>query len=342
MLLVFFLVLMILAPIIIRLVESIKLEKLGILLSYFTYCWMGFLFVFCSVSLLLDFYQLLIYLISLVSRNNLSLPVISTNLKLFIPVVLAIIISTHGYFEANNIRIERILIKSSKIPKNISPLKIAQISDLHLGLIVREKRLNNILEKIKILNPDILVSTGDLLDGQGDNLYSLIRLFQSINPKYGKYAVTGNHEFYAGLKHAINFTEGAGFRLLRGEKAVIPDVINIVGFDDLTAKRFEPNKKIEESDILKGVSQDTFTLLLKHSPHIDKKSLGLFDLQLSGHTHNGQIFPFNLLVKLFFRHIQGLIKLSAGSQLYISRGTGTWGPPMRFLASPEVTLIEII
>ncbi|MCK5093182.1 MAG: metallophosphoesterase, partial [Spirochaetes bacterium] len=101
----------------------------------------------------------------------------------------------------------------------------------------------------------------------------------------------------------------------------------------------------DERDLLKGLPDDRFTLLLKHRPVIDEQSLGLFDLQLSGHTHKGQIFPFGLAVAYFFPHISGMAELSKGakgSKLYTNRGTGTWGPPFRFLSPPEVTIIEIL
>ena len=101
-------------------------------------------------------------------------------------------------------------------------------------------------------------------------------------------------------------------------------------------------KEGPEKDILSGLPRDKFTLLLKHRPVANKDALGLFDLQLSGHAHKGQIFPFTILVRLFFPMISGLYDLPSGSSLYVSRGSGTWGPPIRFLSPPEVTVIDIV
>jgi hypothetical protein len=99
---------------------------------------------------------------------------------------------------------------------------------------------------------------------------------------------------------------------------------------------------LPEEQLLSRLPKDNFTLLLKHQPIIREDSLGLFDLQLSGHTHQGQIFPFRYMVHIFFSHIAGWYDLPKGSHLYVSRGTGTWGPPIRFLSSPEVTVIDLI
>jgi len=140
----------------------------------------------------------------------------------------------------------------------------------------------------------------------------------------------------------LSFTEDAGFTVLRGETASAGGIISIAGVDDPTGKYFGHYKGISEKTLLSGLPKDRFTLLLKHVPVIDNNALGLFDLQLSGHTHDGQIFPFNLVVRLFFPKHAGLFHLPHNALLYVSRGSGTWGPPIRFLSPPEVTIIRLI
>ena len=129
-------------------------------------------------------------------------------------------------------------------------------------------------------------------------------------------------------------------RMLRNEGITAGDIVNIAGVDDPTARRFGHDVSISEDEILKNFSDEKLTILLKHQPKIGAKSAELFDLQLSGHTHNGQIFPFSLITSLFFPYHKGLFMVGKHSYLYVSRGTGTWGPPVRFLSPPEVTLIE--
>jgi predicted MPP superfamily phosphohydrolase len=156
------------------------------------------------------------------------------------------------------------------------------------------------------------------------------------------FAVTGNHEFYAGLPQALSFTEQAGFRLLRNEAISLDNALTLAGVDDPAALHGVERKGVPEHDLLQGVSRGRFTVLLKHRPVMDTTSLGLFDLQLSGHVHKGQIFPFNLLTHLFYPVKMGFSTYANGSSLYVSRGTGTWGPPIRFLAPPEITVITLV
>jgi len=206
---------------------------------------------------------------------------------------------------------------------------------------VRRERLERVVAQISAASPDILVSTGDLVDGEINRLTGLAELLTDIKPRYGKYAVIGNHEAYAGLRKALTFTEKAGFRVLRGESAVAGGLVNIAGVDDPVIRRISNEAPASEKRLFETLDRGRFTLLLKHRPAVEKESLGLFDLQLSGHVHKGQIFPFNLLTHLFYPVKMGYSRYPKGSALYVSRGTGTWGPPIRFLAPPEVTVIEL-
>jgi hypothetical protein len=144
-------------------------------------------------------------------------------------------------------------------------------------------------------------------------------MLQSITPRYGKYAVTGNHEFYAGLEDSLAFTQKAGFKILRNEGMSLTDYFNIAGVDDRTQRYFNKSPEISEEAMLKVLDREKFTLLLKHRPEVDQKSLGLFDLQLSGHTHKGQIFPFNIITLLYFPIHWGILNPLDHCFLYVSR-----------------------
>jgi predicted MPP superfamily phosphohydrolase len=341
-LLITFMVIMVFAPIIIRISEKHGFEFFARFMSYVGYTWMGLLFLFTCASLIIDIYHFLIYLSSLILRKDLMAFVPSPVISFFIPLTLSILIAIYGFFEAQNIRTERITIRTSKIPESVGRLRIVQISDVHLGLIVRKERLEKILKEVKAAKPDLFVSTGDLVDGQINGLPGLAELLREINPRYGKFAITGNHEFYAGLKQAMDFTEKAGFTFLRGEGLTIAGLINIAGVDDPAGKNYGLFRDIPEKELLSGLPTEKFTLFLKHRPLLDRNAIGLFDLQLSGHTHKGQIFPLGLITRLFYPADSGYLDLPNNSHLYVSRGSGTWGPPIRFLSPPEVTVIEII
>jgi predicted MPP superfamily phosphohydrolase len=340
--LILFMAVMVSAPFLVRMAETRGLEVLARVLSYVGFTWMGLIFLFFISSLGVDLYRLCVSGLGLILRTNLSPLSPSPHLAFFIPLLVAAAIVIYGGFEARAIRSEEVVIKSPKVPKGVGTFTIVQISDVHVGLIVREGRLKRILEEVERADPDLLVSTGDLVDGQIDNLKGLAELLGEVQPAYGMFGVTGNHEFYAGLDQALRFTEKAGFRVLRGEAQTVAGFMTIAGVDDPTGKRFGLFRGPEEGALLQGAARGHFTILLKHEPIIAKDAEGLFDLQLSGHTHKGQIFPFNYIVKIFYPHDAGLVSLPHNAFLYVSRGSGTWGPPFRFLAPPEVTVIKLV
>lgn len=332
---------MVSAPLLVRLAEGEGLESFAVLLAYAGYIWMGVLFLFFTASILVDSACLLVRLSGIFAGVDLE-RFLPGNGRIFAAVsLLSAGAAIYGYFEALDLRTERVRISTDKLPPAVRRLTIVQISDVHLGLVVGEKRLRRIIEKIREARPDLVVSTGDLVDGQTDSMGTLADEFRKLNPSYGKYAVTGNHEFYAGIKHAMDFTRSAGFTVLRGTAEEAGGVLTVAGVDDPAGLGFG-EAVIDERDVLKRTSRDKFVLLLKHRPTVMGREGFLFDLQLSGHTHKGQIFPFNVVTGLFYPIKTGLSTLDGSSSLYVSRGTGTWGPPIRFLAPPEITVIELL
>jgi hypothetical protein len=336
-----FMILMVAAPIVVRISERYGYEAFARGLAYVGFIWMGLIFIFISASFFFDIYRLLHFLARMLTQNPLAGFTLSPRNFCISAILISFVVVSYGYFEALHIRTEHVTVKTDKIPEKIGRLRIVQISDVHLGLIVGKSRLTRILRQVRDARPDILVSTGDLVDGQMDNLETLADMFQSIPTKYGKFAITGNHEFYAGLDRALAFTEKAGFTILRGEGIAIANVVNIAGVDDPARGPYSSERAVSEKALLGKLSRERFTLFLKHQPVISSESLGMFDLQLSGHTHKGQIFPFNLVTKLYYRTHAGLSKVKGNAFLYVSRGSGTWGPPIRFLSPPEVTVIDI-
>lgn len=338
-----FLLLMIFSPLIIRVSEKNGYETFAIGLSWIGYLWMAFVVLFLFFGILTDFGRLSMLVISKISGKNLFiiLEKIPKTVYFLFPLGLSVIFLIYGYLEAMNIRVERFYIKSDKITKNV---RIVQISDVHIGLIVREGRIKKIIEKIKEVNPDILVSTGDLVDAQIDRMNHIAELLKEIKTPYGKFAITGNHEFYAGLNKALFFTEKAGFKVLRNAGVTIEELnINIAGLDDTESARYGLKVNQDKVSLLNYFKNKGFTILLKHRPLIDKELIGYFDLQLSGHTHKGQFFPFSIATKLHYNNNDsGLTKINKDVYLYISRGTGTWGPPVRIFAPPEITVIDLL
>jgi predicted MPP superfamily phosphohydrolase len=309
-------------------------------LAYIGFTWMAALFLFFSMHLMFDVYNGICHLTSLIfSPVFLKIKIVS-KVSFLITLLMVTVIITYGMFEAQNIRTKTVVLKTNKLPPDIDGLRIVQISDIHFSATNSTRLARKIVKIIKDLNPDILVSTGDLIDRDLYDKGKVAAFFRDIQVPYGKYAVTGNHEWYTGIEEAVAFTEEAGFRMLRNEGITAGDVVNIAGVDDPTSKQFGFAAPVSEDEILKKVSNNKkITILLKHQPRINQKNPAVFDLQLSGHTHKGQIFPFGLISARFFPYHSGLFKVGKQAYLYVTNGTGTWGPPVRFLAPPEITLI---
>jgi len=252
--------------------------------------------------------------------------------------VLVLGLTVWGVHEAGAIRLETIVIETPRLPAGSAPVRVVQLSDLHLSLLMGRRRFARILDRVRQARPDLLVFTGDFADGASPYERGLSARLAELDAPLGKLAVTGNHEFYHGLDRSLELLRAAGFRVLRGEGVRVTEHLTVVGVDDPAARGLVPAAFTDEGRVLPPRQRPEFVILLKHQPVVDGGSLGRFDLQLSGHTHGGQVFPARWSVRLFYRHIMGRYELPGGASLYVSRGAGTFGPPMRVLSPPEVTL----
>ncbi len=299
------------------------------------YSWLAFLGLFLGIHGVAD--------ISLFTAERFGVKASEqfTRLISITTLLLCISILVYGSFEAKDIQVENISIQTDKIAPN-KKIKIMQISDVHfsplIGVSMAEK-INKIAENN---NPDLLVSTGDLLDPGIIDRNKIVSILSNIKPSLGKLAVMGNHEFYSTVEYSENFIAEAGFALLRDRTIEIGEDLIVGGVDDPAIRRVKEAVPPPVKGFMNRKTQDRYTILLKHQPHIEKGSEEFFDLQLSGHTHAGQIYPFYYFVKMIFPRMEGRFELEKNSILYVNRGAGTWGPPFRFLAQPEITILEII
>jgi predicted MPP superfamily phosphohydrolase len=261
-------------------------------------------------------------------------------MRFLVPAILSVILVIYGSLEARNLRTEFLVIHSSKIPREIGRIRVLQISDVHIGGAVGDGYVSRIIDAVRSADPDVILSTGDLVDGRGAYITDAARMFRQIRPRWGKFAVTGNHEFYLGVDRAVEFMHDAGFVPLRNSVATIAGAVDLVGVDD-PGGVMNGKGACTDREILSRANKGHFTVLLKHRPVIENGAPGFFDLQLSGHTHKGQIFPFSLFTRLAFPYHAGPYHLPGGSVLHVSRGAGVWGPPVRLLAPPEITVIDL-
>ena len=335
-----FLLLMVNGPILVRILERNDQILGATVLAWISYTWMAVLLWFISLALIRDLWNTGVRTAAFITPESYRL-IISAKPAYAFAFLLIAAAAAWGFVEARSLETERVTIKSKLLPAGSKPVKIAQISDVHLGLIEGSRRMHQIASILVDEQPDLLVCTGDLMDGAIPHLNHMSAYLAAIDPPLGKIAVTGNHEFYAGLKESLDFLEDSGFKVLRGE-SVRTGPLRVAGVDFPAQRETGDHSYIDETSALDmKEDENLFTILLKHHPLVQESSLGHFDLQLSGHTHKGQIFPFNYPVRMRYRYIAGLYDLGKGSKIYTSRGTGTWGPPLRLFSPAEVTIITI-
>lgn len=320
-----------LSPLLLWQLSRLNWHGASLVASWFTYLWMGFIFLFCCTALAFDVGHLLALLFG--AKWPLSASTALSAIGL-----LAFAMLGYGFIEARQIQVEQVKITTPKLSPAIGRVTIAQISDLHLGIMLGDAFLERVTAQLQALQPDIIVATGDIIDGHGDSLNALAQRLHTLQPPKGLYAVLGNHEYFIGLENALGFLRNAGFTVLRGEAAQTGGIV-LVGVDDDHAGSHGEEVRADTTKALSTVPKGSYTILLKHQPVVEGNTP--FDLQLSGHIHGGQIWPFGLLTKLSYHVSTGLTQLADGRQLYVSRGTGTWGPPIRLFAAPEITLITI-
>jgi len=236
--------------------------------------------------------------------------------------------------------VKEISVPLKNLPKELEGFKIVQLSDVHLEAYNGKKRMSAIIDKVNGLKPDLVVITGDLIDGNVCDDPSFCEHIKRMKPPHGVLAITGNHEYYAGLDTFYELANRSHIKVLRNESVTIADSLQVIGLDDRESKRFNGNGP-ELDRVIKNCDPSKPIILLYHRPlHFDEAVEKGVDLQLSGHTHAGQIPPMNLIVQLYYKYPHGLYKKD-DAYIYTSPGTGVWGPHMRFLSRNEITLITL-
>ncbi|MDZ7344823.1 MAG: metallophosphoesterase [candidate division KSB1 bacterium] len=230
------------------------------------------------------------------------------------------------------------------LPNDLEGFRILQITDIHAGLTVKRKFVETIVEQANELAPDLIAFTGDLVDGSVPHLRDEVAPMAELSARYGRYFITGNHEYYSGAEPWVEEADRLGFIVLLNEHRVLQHGagrILLAGVTDYTAGQFVKHHVSNPEAALSGAPRCDVKILLAHQPRSLYAALPLgFDLQISGHTHGGQFFPWNLLAALGQPYIAGLHKHEK-MWIYVSRGTGYWGPPIRLAARSEITVISL-
>lgn len=259
--------------------------------------------------------------------------------------LLTLVISVLGFFNARALaRIVHINVPIRNLPPALASFRIVQISDIHVGPTIKHDYLARIVARVNQLQADMVAITGDLVDGQVHELAAHIRPLAALTARHGSFFVTGNHEYYAGALAWISELQGLGVQVLLNEHVQLRHgeaTLVVAGVTDYSAEYFYTDHRSDPHAAVAGAPDNTPKILLAHQPRSAEAAQAAgFDLQLSGHTHGGQFWPWQYFVPLQQPFVAGLHRWQ-DLWVYVSRGTGYWGPPVRFTAPSEITCLTL-
>lgn len=243
---------------------------------------------------------------------------------------------------ARGFDVRRVRVPLAKLPKSASGYSIVQITDVHVGPTIGRAFVEGVVRQTNALEPDMVVITGDLVDGSVEQLRDLVEPLRDLRAKDGVFFVTGNHEYYSGADEWIAHITTLGIRVLRNERVDVRGLFDLAGVDDSSAARMLPHHGQDLAKAMEGRDPSRAVVLLAHQPKAVRDARrAAVDLQLSGHVHGGQLVPFNWLARIDQPLIAGLYRVEK-TWVYVSTGTGYWGPPMRVGPGAEITRIELV
>ena len=326
-----------------RFLERIALTPFSTAIVWVGSFWFAAFAYFTLAALLIDILRLVNHVApffpSIVTENIARAKAVLA-LSVFSLVVLAIVV---GYFNARSPRVKILQVHIPKQMDSVKTLDVAVASDIHLGSIIGRGRLNGIVEKINNLHADLVLFPGDIVD---EDLAPVIKqnlgeTLRTIKAKYGVYAITGNHEYIGGVEEACKYLTDHGIRVLRDETINVNGCIVLVGREDRSISQFSGNKRKPLAELMAGVDKRYPIILMDHQPFGLHEAVEQgVDLQLSGHTHHGQLWPFNAITNAIYELSWGYRK-TGQTHFYVSSGVGTWGPPVRIGNTPEIIHLKL-
>jgi predicted MPP superfamily phosphohydrolase len=307
-------------------------------LSWIAYGAMGFFIISTSLLLLRDLLGLAL------TQLNLLSPATGPFIDL-LTVTLAIAVTGWGFFQARRTpSVVEVEVPIAELPSAMSGLRIIQISDLHVGPTIKRPFVRKVVDRIKTLQADLIVFTGDLADGTTEQLGPDVGPLAELEAPLGVYFITGNHEYYSGVEAWTDQARSLGFDVLLNEGRLLEygkGQVGLAGITDYGANEIKPEHASDPGKAFATIGAADLRILLAHQPRsIEAAHQAGCHLQLSGHTHGGQFVPWKYLIPLQQPFVAGLHKYRE-SWIYVHRGTGYWGPPLRLGAPSEIALITI-
>ncbi len=326
-----------------RILENFMLNWFTETLVWIGSFWLAFMLYYFLFAVLFDLLRLgnnfFGIFPSFVTENYSKVKMIS--LAAVITIVTGTII--FGHLNFINPRIHTFEISLPKKESNLNSLNIAVASDLHLGTIVGNGRLNDFVEKVNSLNADIVLLPGDIFDEDIGPIIkkNLGKELERLKAKYGVFASTGNHEYIGGVEAAVDYMQKHGIKVIRDSSVLIDSSFYVVAREDSAINRFSNNRRKSLSEIIEKLDKNYPTILLDHQPHrLVAARKNNIDLQLSGHTHHGQLWPLNHITSMIYEISWGYEKIE-NTHYYVSSGFAGWGPPVRTGSRTEVVNILV-
>jgi uncharacterized protein len=304
--------------------------------------WMAAMLYLLIILPIVDIIKLIKRRVNFIPRGISESAIIKTYLGVLI-LLLLLGILIYGTWNAANIKVAHYNIDIPKKAGDLKELKIAMVSDLHLGTIVDNSRLSKMVQKINELQPDIILMAGDIID---DKVAPFVKqnmgeILKELKAKNGVYAATGNHDYYGGdSEELIKNLEASGVKVLTDKYMKINDSFYVVGREDIAVESYYKRNRKPLKELLSDVDKLLPVILIDHTPkNLQEPMENGVDLQVSGHTHRGQLFPSQYITQSLFELDWGYLKKD-NLNVVVSSGIGTWGPPIRIGNSSE--LVEII
>ena len=305
---------------------------------------LGFFFYALLSIVLIDLFRMVNHFIPFFPDFiTASLPKSKFILGLITTAVVVLIVGK-GYINAYAPQITEVEIEINKPKANFDTLNIVAISDIHLGSMVNKSKVQRLIDAINKINPDVIIIAGDNIDNNIKVVMhdKLLELFQQLHPKYGIYSCMGNHEYISGAHHELNYFEKNGIQMVRDTALLVENQFYIIGRDDISVKRVTGEARKSIAELSREIDFEYPVLLLDHQPFkLNETAEFSIDLQFSGHTHNGQIWPANYITGLLFEQDWGYLK-KKNTHFYISAGFGTAGMPIRVGSHSELVNIRMV
>jgi predicted MPP superfamily phosphohydrolase len=311
-------------------------------MSWVAYTWMGFLLYFFLLTVLSDAGGGIAAILGALPKDPERRLLLSRMIAGGVA-GLAGFVGLGGVLNvARGFVVQHVRIPLKKLPERASGYVIVQLSDVHIGPTLGHDFMESVVRETNALAPDLIVITGDLVDGSVEQLHAHVAPLRDLKARDGVFFVTGNHEYYSGADEWIAHLATLGIRVLRNERVDVRGLFDLAGVDDASSAGMLPHHGQDVAKAAEGRDPSRPLVLLAHQPKALKHALAAqVDLQLSGHVHGGQLVPFNWLVRLDQPLVAGL-HLVEKTWVYVSTGTGYWGPPMRVGPGAELTRLELV